>query len=71
VLQTDEEIGERGALGIQSLISHHRDLIAAEYALNKGGELVTLPDRRKEVVVINLATAAPTYDCYGSITAAK
>jgi acetylornithine deacetylase/succinyl-diaminopimelate desuccinylase-like protein len=37
VLETDEEIGDADALGIQWLIKNHRDLIAAEYALNEGG----------------------------------
>jgi acetylornithine deacetylase/succinyl-diaminopimelate desuccinylase-like protein len=36
-LETDEEIGDRDALGIQWLIKHHRDLIDAEFALNEGG----------------------------------
>jgi acetylornithine deacetylase/succinyl-diaminopimelate desuccinylase-like protein len=37
VLETDEEIGDRNALGIRWLIKNHRDLIDAEYALNEGG----------------------------------
>jgi acetylornithine deacetylase/succinyl-diaminopimelate desuccinylase-like protein len=37
VLETDEEIGDGDALGIQWLIKNHRDLIAADYALNEGG----------------------------------
>jgi acetylornithine deacetylase/succinyl-diaminopimelate desuccinylase-like protein len=37
VLETDEEIGDSNALGIQWLIENHRELIAAEYALNEGG----------------------------------
>src|SRR5215468_3731793 len=36
-LETDEEIGDRDALGIQWLIKNHRDLIDAEFALNEGG----------------------------------
>jgi acetylornithine deacetylase/succinyl-diaminopimelate desuccinylase-like protein len=36
-LETDEEILDRDALGIQWLIAHHRDLIDAEFALNEGG----------------------------------
>jgi len=36
-LETDEEIGDRDALGIQWLINNHRDLIDAEFALNEGG----------------------------------
>ena len=37
VLETDEEIGDGDALGIQWLIKNHRNLIAADYALNEGG----------------------------------
>ncbi|HEX7842999.1 MAG TPA: M20/M25/M40 family metallo-hydrolase [Kofleriaceae bacterium] len=37
VLETDEEIADEHVLGIQWLIKNHRDLIAAEYALNEGG----------------------------------
>jgi acetylornithine deacetylase/succinyl-diaminopimelate desuccinylase-like protein len=36
-LETDEEILDRDALGIQWLLEHHRDLIDAEFALNEGG----------------------------------
>jgi acetylornithine deacetylase/succinyl-diaminopimelate desuccinylase-like protein len=36
-LETDEEILDRDALGIQWLLRHHRDLIDAEFALNEGG----------------------------------
>ena len=36
-LETDEEIGDTNALGIQWLIKNHRDLIDAEFALNEGG----------------------------------
>lgn len=36
-LETDEEIGDRDAVGIQWLIKNHRDLIDAEFALNEGG----------------------------------
>jgi acetylornithine deacetylase/succinyl-diaminopimelate desuccinylase-like protein len=36
-LETDEEIGDRDALGIQWLIKNQRDLIDAEFALNEGG----------------------------------
>jgi acetylornithine deacetylase/succinyl-diaminopimelate desuccinylase-like protein len=36
-LETDEEILDRDALGIQWLIKNHRDLIDAEFALNEGG----------------------------------
>jgi acetylornithine deacetylase/succinyl-diaminopimelate desuccinylase-like protein len=36
-LETDEEIIDRDALGIQWLLKNHRDLIDAEFALNEGG----------------------------------
>jgi acetylornithine deacetylase/succinyl-diaminopimelate desuccinylase-like protein len=38
-LETDEEILDADALGIQWLIKNHRDLIDAEFALNEGGAL--------------------------------
>jgi acetylornithine deacetylase/succinyl-diaminopimelate desuccinylase-like protein len=36
-LETDEEIFDHDALGIQWLIRNHRDLIDADFALNEGG----------------------------------
>jgi acetylornithine deacetylase/succinyl-diaminopimelate desuccinylase-like protein len=36
-LETDEEIFDHDALGIQWLLKNHRDLIDAEFALNEGG----------------------------------
>ncbi len=36
-LETDEEILDNDALGIQWLLNNHRDLIDAEFALNEGG----------------------------------
>jgi acetylornithine deacetylase/succinyl-diaminopimelate desuccinylase-like protein len=36
-LETDEEIFDSDALGIQWLLKNHRDLIDAEFALNEGG----------------------------------
>src|SRR6202048_3754660 len=36
-LETDEEILDRDALGIQWLLNNHRALIDAEFALNEGG----------------------------------
>ncbi|HXN67350.1 MAG TPA: M20/M25/M40 family metallo-hydrolase [Bradyrhizobium sp.] len=36
-LETDEEILDRNALGVQWLLKNHRDLIDAEFALNEGG----------------------------------
>jgi len=38
-LETDEEILDRDALGIQWLLQNHRDLIDAEFALNEGGSV--------------------------------
>jgi acetylornithine deacetylase/succinyl-diaminopimelate desuccinylase-like protein len=37
VLETDEEILDANATGIQWLLKNHRDLIDAEFALNEGG----------------------------------
>jgi acetylornithine deacetylase/succinyl-diaminopimelate desuccinylase-like protein len=37
VLETDEEISDRNALGMRWLIKNHRDLIDAELAINEGG----------------------------------
>ena len=36
-LETDEEILDKDAFGIQWLLKNHRDLIDAEFALNEGG----------------------------------
>src|ERR1700724_124073 len=36
-LETDEEILDRDAVGIQWLLANHRDLIDAEFALDEGG----------------------------------
>jgi acetylornithine deacetylase/succinyl-diaminopimelate desuccinylase-like protein len=36
-LETDEEILDKDAFGIQFLLKNHRDLIDAEFALNEGG----------------------------------
>src|SRR3954469_328887 len=38
-LETDEEILDKDALGIQWLLKNHRDLIDAEFALNEGGSV--------------------------------
>src|SRR5215510_14709534 len=38
-IDTDEEILDRDALGIQWLLKNHRDLIDAEFALNEGGSV--------------------------------
>ena len=37
VLETDEEISDAHAYGIQWLIANHKDLLSAEYAINEGG----------------------------------
>ena len=39
VLETDEEILDRNAMGIQWLLQNPRDLIDAEFALNEGGSV--------------------------------
>src|SRR5213595_3389303 len=38
-LETDEEILDKDALGIQWLLKNHRNLIDAEFALNEGGSV--------------------------------
>jgi len=37
LLETDEEILDANALGVQWMLKNHRDLIDAEFALNEGG----------------------------------
>jgi acetylornithine deacetylase/succinyl-diaminopimelate desuccinylase-like protein len=37
LLETDEEILDANAVGVQWMLKNHRDLIDAEYALNEGG----------------------------------
>lgn len=39
LLETDEEILDANALGIQWMLKNHRDLIDAEFALNEGGSV--------------------------------
>jgi len=39
LLETDEEIGDMNAVGIQWMLKNHRDLIDAEFALNEGGRV--------------------------------
>src|ERR1700674_3798535 len=39
LLETDEEIGDMNAVGIQWMIKNHRDLIDSEFALNEGGSI--------------------------------
>lgn len=38
-LETDEEINDANAMGVQWLLKNHRDLIDAEFALNEGGSV--------------------------------
>jgi len=38
-LEADEEIGDTMGLGIRWLLTHHRPLIDAEFALNEGGRV--------------------------------
>jgi len=40
VLETDEEILDSNAVGMQWLLRNHRDLLDAEFALNEGGTVV-------------------------------
>jgi acetylornithine deacetylase/succinyl-diaminopimelate desuccinylase-like protein len=53
-LETDEEIFDHDALGIQWLIRNHRELIDAEFALNEGGP-VNLRDGK--AVRVNIQTS--------------
>ena len=39
LLETDEEILDRNAMGVQWVIKNHRDLIDADFALNEGGSV--------------------------------
>src|SRR6202049_575385 len=39
LLETDEEIGDGNAGGIQWMLKNHRDLIDADFALNEGGRV--------------------------------
>ena len=41
LLETDEEILDRNAVGVQWVLKNHRDLIDAEFALNEGGRVGT------------------------------
>jgi acetylornithine deacetylase/succinyl-diaminopimelate desuccinylase-like protein len=50
-LETDEEIFDANALGIQWLIKNHRDLIDAEFALNEGGGVGLKDDKPIRVSV--------------------
>ncbi len=57
-LETDEEIFDHDALGIQWLIKNHRDLIDAEFALNEGGP-VNLRDGKALRVSIQTSEKVP------------
>ncbi len=57
-LETDEEIFDHDALGIQWLIKNHRDLIDAEFALNEGGP-VNLRDGKALRVNIQTSEKVP------------
>ena len=57
-LETDEEIFDHDALGIQWLLKHHRDLIDAEFALNEGGG-VYLKDGKAERVNVQTSEKVP------------
>jgi acetylornithine deacetylase/succinyl-diaminopimelate desuccinylase-like protein len=57
-LETDEEIFDHDALGIQWLLSHHRDLIDAEFALNEGGG-VYLKDGKAQRVQVQTSEKVP------------
>jgi acetylornithine deacetylase/succinyl-diaminopimelate desuccinylase-like protein len=58
VLETDEEIFDHDALGIQWLIGNHRELIDAEFALNEGGP-VNMKDGKPVRVNIQTSEKVP------------
>lgn len=60
-LTADEETG--GALGVQWLLKNRRDLIAAEFALNEGGSMVTTADF-SDVQLVGTGVAEKTYQSY-------
>jgi acetylornithine deacetylase/succinyl-diaminopimelate desuccinylase-like protein len=53
-LETDEEIFDHDALGIQWLLKNHRDLIDAEFALNEGGGVLM---RNGKAVRVSIQTS--------------
>jgi acetylornithine deacetylase/succinyl-diaminopimelate desuccinylase-like protein len=57
-LETDEEIFDHDALGIQWLLRNHRDLIDAEFALNEGGG-VYLKDGKASRVSVQTSEKVP------------
>ncbi|MBV9907401.1 MAG: M20/M25/M40 family metallo-hydrolase [Hyphomicrobiales bacterium] len=57
-LETDEEILDQDALGIQWLLKNHRDLIDAEFALNEGGGVIL---RNGKAVKASVQTSEKVY----------
>jgi acetylornithine deacetylase/succinyl-diaminopimelate desuccinylase-like protein len=57
-LETDEEIFDHDALGIQWLLRNHRELIDAEFALNEGGG-VYLKDGKASRVSVQTSEKVP------------
>src|ERR1700759_1256379 len=57
-LETDEEILDQDALGIQWLLKNHRDLIDAEFALNEGGGVIV---RNGKAVKVSVQTSEKVY----------
>jgi len=57
-LETDEEILDQDALGIQWLLKNHRDLIDAEFALNEGGGVIL---RNGKAVKVSVQTSEKVY----------
>jgi acetylornithine deacetylase/succinyl-diaminopimelate desuccinylase-like protein len=60
VLETDEEVLDRNAVGIRWLLQHHRNLIDADFALNEGagarmsgGRVVANGIQTSEKIVVN------------------
>src|SRR5215469_15354251 len=53
-LETDEEIFDHDALGIQWLLKNHRELIDAEFALNEGGGVLI---RNGKAVRVHIQTS--------------
>ncbi|MBZ5645348.1 MAG: M20/M25/M40 family metallo-hydrolase [Acidobacteriia bacterium] len=62
LLETDEEIGDMNALGIQWMLKNHRDLIDAEFALNEGGGIGA---RNGKALRNNLQTSEKAFINYG------
>jgi acetylornithine deacetylase/succinyl-diaminopimelate desuccinylase-like protein len=60
-LETDEEIFDHDALGIQWLLKNHRDLIDAEFALNEGGGVYLKDGKAERVNVQTSEKVAVTF----------